>query len=104
MEFNATSLNITELLVVALVVVAIILLMRQRYDSNVPLLSYVAVIGFTTLADRGINPYLLYGSLALALLVRFEFMGPGFAKFVAYLATGTLCAIIWLMVSDVFTA
>ena len=103
MDFNATSVNITELLVVALVVVSIIFLIRKRYDSNVPLLTYVAVIGFTTATDRGINPYLLYGSLATALLLRFEFMGPGFAKFIGYLATGTLCAIIWVMVSDVFS-
>jgi len=104
MDFNATSVNITELLVVALIVISVVLLVRKRYDSNVPLLTYVAVIGFTSATDRGLNPYLLYGSLGMALLLRFEFMGPAFAKFISYLATGTLCVIIWLMVSDVFSA
>lgn len=104
MDFSANSTNITELLVVALVIVSVTMLMRKRYDSNLPLLSYVAIIAFTSATDRGLNPYLLYGGLGLALVVRFEFMGTGFAKMIAYLATGSLCVIIWVMVSDVFSA
>jgi hypothetical protein len=104
MDFNGTSTNITELLVVALVIVAVILLIRKRYDSNLPLLSYVAVITFTNAVEgRSLNPFLLYGGLGLALILRFEFMGSGFAKLIGYLATGTLCVITWVMMSDVLT-
>lgn len=105
MEFNATSTNITELLVASLAVVAAVLLMRKRYDSNLPLLFYFFAILFTNMAaDREINPYLLYSGLALALVVRFEFMGSGFAKFVAFCATLSLCLIIWSMMSDVLVS
>lgn len=102
MEFNATATNITELLVVVLVIVSVVLLMRKRYDSNLPLLSYIAVIAFTNAVEgRALNPFLLYAGLGLALVLRFEFMGTGFAKMVAFLATGLMCVITWIMMSDV---
>ena len=102
MDFNGTSTNITELLVVALVVTSVILLMRKRYDSNLPLLSYFVVIAFTNIVEgRSLNPFLLYSGLGLALILRFEFMGGGFMKFVAYMTTGAMCVITWIMVSDV---
>ena len=104
MNFSATSTNITELLVVALAVVAVVLLLRKRYDSNVPLLFYFFLVIFTNMSDRSLHPALLYAGLALALLLRFEFMGTGFSKFVAYLANGTLCVIIYSMMTDVFSA
>lgn len=102
MEFNANSLNITELLVVALAVVAAVLLMRKRYDSNIPLLFYFALIVFSNATDREIHPYLLYAGLIFAMLLRFEFMGGGFMKFVAFMTTASLVVIIYAMVSDVF--
>jgi hypothetical protein len=102
MEFNATSLNVTELLVIALAVVAAIMVMRKRYDSNIPLLFYFILVMFNNMSDRGTSPYLLYAGLILALLLRFEFMGGGFAKLVAFLTTATLGITIWMMMSEVF--
>jgi hypothetical protein len=105
MEFNASSTNITEILVVALAVLGAIFLMRKRYDSNLPLLAYAGVIVFTNAAEgRSLNPFLLYTGLGLALTVRFEFMGAGFAKFVGYLASASLCVITWVMMSDVMSS
>ena len=105
MEFNANGTNITEILVVVLVIVSVIFLMRKRYDSNLPLLAYVAVIGFTNAVEgRSLNPFLLYGGLGLALVLRFEFMGTGVAKAVAYLATGIMCVITWVMMADVLAS
>jgi hypothetical protein len=102
-DFTATSTNITELLVVTLAVVSVVMLMRKRYDSNVPLLFYIVVIAFGSFTDRSLNPYLLYTGLITALLLRFEFMGGGFAKTVAFLTTASLCVIIVFMVADVLT-
>jgi hypothetical protein len=102
MEFNATSTNMTEVLVACLAVVAVILLLRKRYDSNMPLLFYFVVILFSNMSDRVLNPYLLYTGLVLAMLLRFEFMGGGIAKVVATFSTVSLCAIVCIMMSDVF--
>lgn len=102
MDFNATSLNVTEVLVICLAVVAALAVVRKRYDSNLPLLFYFVLIMFSNMSDRGTSPYLLYPGLILAMLLRFEFMGGGFAKFIGFLATATLGVIIWMMTAEVF--
>ncbi len=104
MAFEATPTNMTEILVVVLAVVAIIMLMRKRFDSNLPLLFYFVALLFTNLADRPVNPYLMYGSLAFALLLRFEFMNSGFSKFIAFFAGTGLFAMIWAMMADALTS
>jgi hypothetical protein len=104
MEFSASSLNITELLVVALAVVAAIVVMRKRYDSNMPLLFYFVLVLFGNMSDRAINPYLLYAGLIMAMILRFEFMGGNFIKFVAFMTAASLVVIICVMVSAVFSA
>ena len=101
MYFNATPTNMTELLVVCLAVVGVIMLLRKRYDSNIPLLFYALAVVFTNGADRQIHPAILYGGLAFCLLLRFEFMGKGFSKLVAFLASAGLVTMIWVMMSDV---
>jgi hypothetical protein len=101
MSFNASPTNMTELLVVCLAVVAVIMLLRKRYDSNIPLLFYALAVMFTNGADRPIHPAILYGGLAFCLLIRFEFMGTGFSKFVAFLANAGLVMMIWVMMSDI---
>jgi hypothetical protein len=101
MDFRATPTNITEILVVCLAVVAILMLMRKRYDSNVPLLFYTIAIMFTNGADRQVHPAILYGGLGFCLLLRFEFMGTKISKLVAFLANAGLVLMIWVMMGDV---
>jgi len=97
-----SATNLTALLVACLAVLTVIFLLRKRYDSNLPLLFYFIAITFTSAVDRPLNPFVLYSGLVLALLLRFEFMGKGFTKFIAFFATSALAVIIWEMVSDVF--
>ena len=82
MYFDATPMNMTILLVVALAIIAIVLLSRGRYDSNLPLLYYSAALAVSVLTDRGLPLILLYSGIAFALVLRFEFMGKGFTKFI----------------------
>ena len=100
MYFRATPTNMVAVLVAALAFVAIAKVMGKRYDSNIPLLFYIFAVPFTTMFDRPIHPGLLYGGLALVLLLRFEFMGSGFSKFIAFLANAGLCAMIWALLSE----
>jgi len=90
-----------ELLVVLLAVFAVVMVIRKRYHSNLPLLFYLAAVVFTNATDRIVNPYLMYSGLTFALLLRFEFMGAGFSKFIAFLTSGALCLVSWIMISDV---
>ena len=100
MYFNPTPTNFTEILVACLAVVAIFMLARKRYDSNIPLLFYSLAVMFTNAVDRQVHPAILYGGLGACLILRFEFMGKGFSKFIAYTATAGLMLMIWVMMSD----
>src|SRR5579859_3993470 len=102
MEFDGTPLNMTTLLVIALAMTAVFALVRKKYDSNLPLFFYFVAVLFTNMTDRTINPILLYLGLAFALVLRFEFMNAGFAKIVAFLATGSLSLIIVSFLDEVF--
>jgi hypothetical protein len=100
MFFRPTPTNMVAVLVSSLAFVAIFKLFGKRYDSNVPLLFYLFAVPFTTMFDRPVNPAVLYGGLGSVLLLRFEFMGPGFAKFIAFLASAGLSVMIWLLLSE----
>jgi hypothetical protein len=101
-EFDANSQNITALLVASLAVVAMVLLMRKRYDSNLPLFFYFIALIFTNMSDKTVNPYLMVVGLAFALLLRFEFMNPVFTKLVAGLTTAAMGVIVWVFLVEVF--
>jgi hypothetical protein len=101
-DFDANSENITELLVALLALVAMVLLIKKKYDSNLPLLFYFVALLFTNMSDRSVNPYLMVVGLALALVLRFEFMSPGFTKFVAGLATVSMGVIVYVFLVEVF--
>ena len=103
MAFRATPLNVTEVLVMAMALLAIIALMRKKYDSNLPLLFFGLATSFLSYADRMMDPYLFYGSMALAMIVRFEFLNTSFSKFFSVLAAISLCAITYMMVIDITT-
>ena len=101
MYFNASPTNITELLVVCLAVASMVMLMRKHYESNLPLLFYSLAVLFTNGADRPVHPAILYGGLLFCLLLRFEFMGKGISKLVAFLANAGLALMIWTMMEHV---
>ena len=99
---DGTPLNMTELLVAVLAIVAVIMVLRKKYDSNLPLLFYFVAVVFSNATDREVNPYLLYSGLAFALLLRFEFMNQGFAKVVGFFATCSICLTIYVYLAHVF--
>ena len=86
-------------LISALAIVGISMLIRGRYDSNVPLAFYFFAVPFTTLFQRPIHLGILYGGLGIALLLRFEFMGSGFTKFIAVFAAIGLGVMICALLS-----
>ena len=87
-------------LVSTLAILGIAMVMRKRFDSNLPLLFYFFAVPFTTMFDRPVHPYVLYGGLAFALLLRFEFMGASFTKFVAFFAGTGLGLMTWVLLSE----
>jgi len=102
MYFDATPMNMTIMLVVALAIIAIVLLSRGRYDSNVPLLYYSAALALSMLTDRGLPLILLYSGIAFALILRFEFMGKGFTKFIGVANSIAMALTVLVFLDDVF--
>jgi len=95
-------MNMTILLVVSLAVIAIVLLSRGRYDSNLPLLYYSAALALSVLTDRGLSPMLLYSGIAFALVLRFEFMGKGFTRFIGVANSIAMALTIFAFLQQVF--
>ena len=77
-------------------------LLRKKFDSNLPLLFYFVALVFTNMSSLSVNPYLMITGLALALVLRFEFMGAGFTKMVAYLTAGALGLIVYVFLVEIF--
>jgi hypothetical protein len=102
MYFDATPMNMTILLVVSLAIIAIVLLSRGRYDSNLPLLYYSAALTLSVLTDRGLPSILLYSGIAFALVLRFEFMGKGFTKFVGVVNSIAMGLTVLAFLDEVF--
>ncbi len=103
MYFDATPTNMTELLVTVPAVFAVIMLMRKKYDSNLPLLFYFLAVLFTNWADRPVEPILMYGGLGFAMLLRFEFMNTSFSKFIAFFTQAGLTGVIWATWTDMMS-
>jgi hypothetical protein len=101
-ELDANSENISALLVASLAVVAIVLLLRKKYDSNLPLLFYFVALIFTNMSDKTVNPYLMFIGLGFALLLRFEFMNSSFSKVIAFMATASMGLIVYVFLAEVF--
>lgn len=99
MYFNATPVNMTALLICCIAVVSIVMLIRQKYNTNLPLMFYFFALVFANSFDRPVDPFMMYGGLAFVLLLRFEFMGPGFTKLIAFCANVGLGLMIWSMLS-----
>jgi hypothetical protein len=102
MYFDATPMNMTILLVISLAVIAIVLLIKGRYDSNVPLLYFSAALAVHVLSDRVLSPYLLYSGIALALILRFEFMGKGFTKFIGAMTSIAMSLTVIVFLVQIF--
>ena len=95
-------MNMTILLVVTLAIIAIILLSRGRYDSTLPLLYYSAALAMSVLTDRGLPLILLYSGIAFALVLRFEFMGKGFTKFIGIANSIAISLTVLVFLNEVF--
>lgn len=103
MYFNATPTNMVAILITVPGIVGIVQLMRKQYDTNLPLLFYVLAFVFISSAERSIPVATMYGGLGSAMLLRFEFMGTGFTKFIAYIAVAGLAAFAYALLAVPFS-
>lgn len=53
---------------------SILLRLRNRLESNFPVIFYSAMIAYTNILEGRVHPAVTYLGLGLSLLLRFEFM------------------------------
>ncbi len=95
MYFDPTPINFTLLLVLALGVWAIHSASKQRPDANLPLIFYAVILIFNRLFESEMDVTLILGGIALASLVRFEFLNKAFIRWITYLEIAVMVMILW---------
>jgi hypothetical protein len=91
---NAAS--VTAILIIAFGVFVMYTQWKNWFDSNLPIIFYVAFFGFMQSVD-GVVPFWLIGAgFGLAMILRFEFMNTGLTRVVKFLELGTMAAMLYL--------
>ena|ERR1700677_2851329 len=70
--------------------------LKNWFDSNLPIIFYVVLIGYMHRTDGSVPFWLIGTGLALALILRFEFMNNGFMRVVKFLELGALGGMLYL--------
>ena len=96
-----TAVDVSALVLIAFAVAVLYGLTRNRLDSNVPLIFYLALAVFTHMADRQVNQNILGAGIVLALVLRFEFMNGVFTKVVAFLECAAVAIVSWDLLSQI---
>lgn len=102
---NPAAFSITTGLLVAFAAWVIYIRTRAHgTESNVPLVYYALIVYYVVgwSDSTALPPSLVYGSLVLALLLRFEFMSGAFMKVVATIECCALTTIIYFNLSTMF--
>jgi len=95
-------LNVLSLLLIALGVYVLCFLGKRKLDSNLPLVFYGAVFAFVRYSERDLHPYIFFGGLIVALLLRFEFMNRLFTTMALSLEMLAIGAIAAKLFGDAF--
>jgi hypothetical protein len=70
--------------------------LKNWFDSNLPIIFYVVLIAYMHRTDGSVPFWLIGTGLALALILRFEFMNNGFMRVVKFLELGALGGMLYL--------
>lgn len=95
MPFQLTGYNVTTIALIAGALIVIYTRARKWLDSNVPLFYYAIMIAYTNTLEGRLSPWVIYAGLALALLLRFEFMNTALTAVVQTFEFAVLAAIIY---------
>jgi|SRR5579884_1304093 len=95
MQFRATPFSVSTMVLIAFALWVMYLRFKKQNESNIPLFYCAIMVYYANAYDTPLSPMLVYITLALALLTRFEFMNNGFSKFIGLLEICSLCAIVY---------
>lgn len=104
MEFAANPFNFSTTLLIAFACWVLYIRAKAPPDTNIPLIYYGVMIYYTIMYEPQVRvpPMIIYASLVLALVLRFEFMNSAFAKFIGVLEFCGIGAIIYYCLSTIY--
>lgn len=99
-----TPFSVSTMLLVAFACWVIYIRTKGHSESNIPLFYYAVIVYYVVgWGDAtSLPPLLVYVSLILALLLRFEFMNTSFTKAVSVLECCGLTAIVYFNLATIF--
>ncbi len=102
MGFNSSPFNVSTMLLLAFACLVVYVRTKGYGDSNIPLFYYAVAVYYVIAYGDWTNlpPLLVYASLVLALILRFEFMNAGFRKAIT---TAECCALAGIMYYNLAT-
>ncbi len=100
--FDPTPINFTTMVMLCFGVWAVSSVSKQRPDVNLPLVFYAVLLIFNRMFERGMDVRLILLGIALASLIRFEFLSKGFLKWISYIQIAVLIMILWNGLAIVF--
>ncbi len=100
MGFNATPFNVSTALLIAFACLVIYLRLKGNSETNIPLF-YYGVIVYYVIAYEALPPVVVYISLVLGLLLRFEFMNTKMSKVLRFLECCALGTIIYFNLATI---
>jgi hypothetical protein len=99
---GAASFNVTTALLVVGALFIVYLRLRNWFDTNVPLIYYGLMVVYTNALDGLLKPWVIYFGVALALLLRFEFMNVQCTRAVKSFELLVLAVIVWQCTAMIF--
>ena len=95
MRIRTTDLGVLAVIVFILTLWLLMGRRNLRPESNVPLVYYLAMVGYVRSVGSFIDPSAVYAAVIFAMMIRFEFMSAGFFKFFRFVETLCLCYFLW---------
>jgi hypothetical protein len=104
MDFIATPFNFSTTLLIAFAVWVMCLRAKAPVATNIPLIFYGIMIYYALMYETQVRvpPMLIYVSLLLALVLRFEFMNATLTKVVGVLEVCTLTLTVYFCLDTIY--
>lgn len=90
-----TTFNLTTLVLLSLTVWIMVIRARTKLESNWPLFYYVALGAYAARFEETIHPIPVIIAVAMALLLRFEFLGGWVLKVIRTVEMLALIYVLW---------
>jgi hypothetical protein len=91
------------LLLVAFAICTLYILAKRKYDTNLPLAFYAALIVFINVTGQELDPYLFSSGLLAALMLRFEFMNRAITRLIWAVEMAAVAGIALQFLKEVFS-